>query len=121
MHVSVHVCVCPYHRLDGYLRRDFQAKFHGQCQRWLSGESLFHPDLAGLASFISSLRLIPISERPVEAQHAKTHKRGAGRHNHTEHYVSYGLRVPELSQDLEASPSLLPRLAFCCRAASNAK
>jgi hypothetical protein len=38
---------------------------------------------ASLAALVGSLRLIPTSERQMEAQHAKTHKRGLGRHNHT--------------------------------------
>ena len=81
---------------------------------FIEGFDLWDDRLVGLAEIVGSLRFIPTSERPVEGQHAKIHRRGQGRFNHTEQYMSYFVRSPEMIRHLEGNPDevlFLGRLA----------
>ena len=98
-----------------------RGELREQCELWLAGTELFSPDLIDLARFLGKLAFIPTSERQIEAQHAKTHKRGLGRHNHGEVFQSYGLRIPELTKALDSSPSLFGDFCRWCSVSSNAK
>ena len=55
-----------------------------------------------LCGYIGKLRIIRTSERPGEEQHAKVHKRGMGRHFHTDQFMSYWLRSPEIAAEINA-------------------
>ena len=90
-----------------------------QCLAWLTGADIFSDELVDLCTFVGEMRFIPTSERPIEGQHAKTHKQGLGRPNHSEHYQSYHLRAPELARDLEALPENLKRFAAFAQCARN--
>jgi hypothetical protein len=103
------------------LRCELRGPLRALCEQWLAGDDLFAVERAPLARFIGALRLIPTSERPIESQHAKTHKRGLGRHYHTEQFISFGLRVPEINERLDSAPGTLQSLAFFCQTASSAK
>ena len=82
-------------------------------QRVLAGEDQFAAEQVEFAIEVSKLRFIPTCEYQAEGQHAKTHKRGLGRHNHTEQYQSYGLRLPELARALDSRPEVMHELAYC--------
>ena len=88
-------------------------------ERWLQGESLFTPDKLDLQKFIGSLRFVLTSERPVEGQHAKIHRQGLGRPNHTVHYQSYFVRAAEMARSLEDQSLSLESFGWFCQAASN--
>ncbi len=102
------------------LRCQLREELRPYCERFLDGADILAPDMVPLATFVGGLRLIPTSERPIEAQHAKTHKRGLGRHSHTEQYISYGLRSPELVAQLNAQESFVKVLAYLCKVSLNA-
>ena len=65
-------------------------------QSWLQGSGLDSPGMEDLVRFIAELRFAPVTDRPAESQHAKTHERGLGRPCHSVPFQSYGLRVSEL-------------------------
>ena len=90
-------------------------------QRVLAGEDQFAAEQVEFAIEVSKLRFIPTCEYQAEGQHAKTHKRGLGRHNHTEQYQSYGLRLPELARALDSRPEVMHELAYCCQVTYNAQ
>ena len=98
-------------QLQGPLRRS--------CEGWLEGESLLEPDKVDLQKFIASLRLVPTSERAVEGQHAKVHRQGLGRPNHTEHMQSYFVRCKEMAESLEDKSLSMESFAWCCQNAGN--
>lgn len=81
------------------------------CRRWLAGESLSDPGLEALGQVVASLRFIPTNARSIEGQHAKTHKLGLGRPNHSHAFQSYGLRIGELTQELEQNPEFIRTFA----------
>jgi len=95
-------------------------------ERLLEGESLQAPDMVRLACFIGELRFASSNDRVIEGQCSRLHQHGAGRHHHTVHFQSFGLRVPEMKAELEARSDSLHGLAFCVsllpthRAASSA-
>jgi hypothetical protein len=102
------------------LRCQLREELRPYCERFLDGADILAPDMFPFATFVGGLRLIPTSERPIEAQHAKTHKRGLGRHSHTEQYISYGLRSPELVAQLSAQTSFVKELAYLCKVSLSA-
>ena len=105
-------CVHPLvQRLQGPLR--------ASCERWLAGEPLSAEGMVRLQQFIASLRLVPTSERAVEGQHAKVHRHGLGRPNHTEHFQSYFVRSKEMARALESEELSLESFAWYCQAARN--
>ena len=105
------------------LRQRLRGELRPQCEQWLGSEgseALFQPALKELVRLVSALRFIPTSERPIEAQHAKTHKRGLGHHHHSEAYMSQYLRKAEVVDMLEKRPESLKNLAFFCTVGRNA-
>ena len=104
----------PHHRLQ-----TLRGPLRQQCLAWLTGADIFSDELVDLCTFVGEMRFIPTRERPIEGQHAKTHKQGFGRPNHSEHYQSYHLRAPELARDMEALPENLKRFAAFAQCARN--
>lgn len=83
------------------LLRRLRGELLDKCRLFLKGAMFDSFDVRDLAELIGAMRMIPTSERPIGGQHAKTHKRGMGRQRHTEAFVSYGLRSPELRDFVE--------------------
>ena len=103
------------HPLMLRLRTDLR----GQMQAWIGGAPLLQ--FKELAAVICGLRGINTRERPAEGQHAKQHKRGLGRHCHTEAFMSYGLRKTEYVQEIQANQTASAEFAFCCQCVPNAE
>ena len=109
--------------LSSACRHPLVAKLQGTmkhaCEGWLAGESLMGPGKTELQQFIAPLRFIPISERPIEGQHAKMHRHGTGRPNHTEHYQSYFVRCSEMARAIETGGLTLENFAWYAQCARN--
>lgn len=89
------------------------------CQRWIGGESLSAGNMKELRKFVATMRFVPTSERAIEGQHAKVHRQGLGRPNHTEHFQSYFVRSNEMAQALENGDLSLESFAWYCQIARN--
>ena len=96
-----------------------QGPLRASCERWLAGEALSAEGMFRLQQFIASLRVVPTSERAVEGQHAKVHRHGLGRPNHTEHFQSYFIRSTEMARALDSGALSLESFAWYCQAARN--
>jgi len=104
-----------------HLRRRLRGELRQECERFAAGADWSDGQLQGLAIVAGALRLVPTSERPIEAQHAKTHKRGLGKHHHTEAFMSFGLRVPELVAAMEKDPAVMREMAYISQVLPNAR
>jgi len=103
------------------ITRKLRGELRPECELYLNGTDLGSPDVKMLACLLGAFRIFPISERSIEGQHAKTHKRGLGRHNHTEHCMSLGLRAPELQASIKDNLEVLKDLALYCQVIPNAQ
>lgn len=100
-------------------RRLLQEPLRSQARLWLEGTDLMDESVAELCIFIAELRLVSTNDRPIEAQHAKTHRRGLSRPMHTTKYQSYGLRIAELERQVRARPSTISDFAALASMARN--
>ena len=100
-------------------RRLLQEPLRSQARQWLDGTDLMDKSVSDLCNFVAELRLVPTNDRPIEAQHAKTHRRGLSRPCHTTKYQSYGLRITELERQVRAHPSTISDFAALASMAQN--
>ena len=77
---------------------------------WLDGCDLFDDQVSNLCLYVAEMYWAWTAERPVEGQHRKVKQRGYGHPNHSEHYMSYGLRRSELEDAIE-TPDALAKFA----------
>ena len=89
------------------------------CQRWKSGEDLFHEEQQELAEYVAEKRFATSTDRPGEAQHAKVHKRGQSAPTHTEQYQSFALRSPEFEQLIGDCPEAISHFGWCLEQVKN--
>ena len=101
------------------LRRELRSDHRDAAEGYLAGGDLVDAGMEELCGYIGKLRIIRTNERPGEEQHAKVHKKGMGRHYHTEQFMSYGLRSPEIAAEINASPDTVSELAFFTELACN--
>ena len=98
---------------------ELQGSLRPSCESWLEGESLMTVDKQDLQTFIGALCIVPTSERAIEGQHAKVHRHGLGKPNHTEHFQSYFVRSKEIAEGIESGNMPLEKFAWYCQAARN--
>jgi hypothetical protein len=101
------------------VKRLQEPPLRDQCIRWLQGADLFADDMAQLCEVIAELLIATISERPGEAQHAKTHATGRGKPRHTDHYQSYHLRADFVAQEVKVRPTSLESFAYIYQLVDN--
>ena len=101
------------------LSEKLRGPLRQSCEQWLEGNPLFSPGNIELQKFVGSLRFVPTSERAIEGQHAKVHRHGLGRPNHTEHFQSFFVRSAEMAQAMMNEVMPLERFAWYCQAARN--
>ena len=105
------------------VRRLQQPPLRDLATLWLEHgtEHVFLPRMAPLATYIGELRFSSCNERPGEGQHAKTHRRGLGKPNHTEQYQSLNLRLPEMEGACCVSQGFFDHMAFLRGCLRNAR
>ena len=89
-----------------FVRRLHTQPLKGQAERWMATKTIAAED-TDLKAFIGECRFVWLAERPVEGQHAKTHKRVLSARHHSEAYVSIGLRACELRERLKDQQFIL--------------
>ena len=88
---------------------------------WMDGADLLDPRCAHLAAFVAGLRWSFTAERQVEGLHRSIKQRGAIAPNHSEHYISYGIRRQELIAQLDQDPGFLGKIAALSQRATTAR
>ena len=102
LHYSIHMQV----------RRQLRDVHRHAAESYLAGGQFGDAGMEAFGKFVGALRAIRTNERVGEGQHAKVHKRGLGRHRHTVHFMSYGLRAKELAGMMNRDPHALSELAY---------
>lgn len=103
------------HPMLDYIR----CPLRDQVDQYLEGADLFSEPLRGLCCALSELRFVATTERPGEALHPQTHRRGAARPSHTEYFQSFGLRAKELEAELNRRPGPINDFAYFVHLACN--
>lgn len=103
------------HPMLDYIR----GPLRDQVGQYQEGADLFSEPLRGLCSALAELRFVVTTERPGEALHAQTHRRGAARPSHTEYFQSFGLRSKELEAELNRRPGAINDFAYLVHLARN--
>ena len=67
-------------------------------------------DTREFEAFCAEVRFTPTSDRQVEGDHARFHRRGGSAPRHTPHYLSLARRSGEMNELLLRCPEALPRL-----------
>ncbi|CAJ1388602.1 unnamed protein product [Effrenium voratum] len=94
------------HRLFAQLQ---STPIKEEAEQCIAGRPLC--ELGNLAVFLGKLFFCPISERPVEGEHAQIHKRILLARNHSVQYVSLSRRIKEIQRGISKDPDLLCKLA----------
>ena len=96
-----------------------QGPLRPLAERWLAGESLQAVGMFPLASLVSELCFIPLSERPVEGLHRQTKLTGRSRPSHSVPLMSLMQRMPEIQAKIAAQPRFVHDLAGLCHQLRN--
>ena len=94
--------------------REFQEPaMASQFAMWKDGADICSEPLKDLCEFIAIERFAWSTDRPGEALHARISKMGRACPNHTEQFMSYHQRAPEIEHLLADDPTSLTKLAWC--------
>ncbi len=107
-HLRLLASQCPHPRVQALKVEPLAS----QGQLWQDeGWDLSEGSLSDLCMFIAELKWAWTAERAVEGEHRRIKQRGSSAQNHSEPYISFGLRKRELIKLLDKDPAALDALA----------